>query len=156
MQTSSSRRGEKVPMSYEEKGTWIYGIIAVAGYSVYLALVLPIVLSGVPIEDVPYQVPMIATIGGAIVVGILGGILIGISSPKEAGKADQRDREINRFGDGIGMSFVVAGALGALVLSMLQLHWFWIANVVYLGFVLSAILSVIAKLVAYRRGFHSW
>ena len=33
---------------------------------------------------------------------------------------------------------------------------FWIANVIYLGFVLSGIVASIAKLVAYRRGFQSW
>ena len=28
-------------MSYEEKGTWVYLAVAVAGYAVYLSLVLP-------------------------------------------------------------------------------------------------------------------
>ncbi|MFD2762840.1 hypothetical protein [Micromonospora eburnea] len=33
---------------------------------------------------------------------------------------------------------------------------FWIANVIYLGFVLSAVVGSAAKIVAYRRGFQSW
>jgi len=28
-------------MSYEEKGTWVYLVIAIVGYTVYLSLVLP-------------------------------------------------------------------------------------------------------------------
>ena len=43
--------------------------------------------------------------------------------------------------------------LAALVLAMLQVHWFWIANAVYLCFVLSAILTSLVKLSAYHRGF---
>jgi hypothetical protein len=33
---------------------------------------------------------------------------------------------------------------------------FWIANVVYLAFVLSASPGSIAKIIAYRRGFQTW
>jgi hypothetical protein len=142
-------------MSYEEKGTWLFGAIAVFGYTTYLVLLVP-QLFAAPVEEIGYQLPMIATIGGAIVVGILGGIVLGITSPKEAGVADVRDKQINRFGEQVGQSFIVIGALGALVLSLLELHWFWISNALYLGFVLSGILSVIAKLFAYRRGFHAW
>jgi len=141
-------------MSYEEKGTWLFGAIAVIGYSVYLALVLPQL--GTAVSDINYQLPMVFTIGGAIVVGILGGIVLGIASPKEAGVADVRDKQINRFGEQIGQSFVVIGGIGALVLSLLEVHWFWISNALYLGFVLSGIISVMAKLGAYRRGFHGW
>lgn len=142
-------------MSYEEKGTWLFGIIAIGGYAVYLALILPAVFDS-PVTEIGYQIPMISTIGGGIVGGILGAIGIAIASPKDAGKADQRDREIDRFGERVGQSLVIVGAIGALVLSMLEVHWFWIANALYLGFVLSAVLSVIAKLVAYRRGFQPW
>ena len=143
-------------MSFEEKSTWLFGVIVIAGYAVYLALVLPAVLGGEPISEVGYQIPMLSSIGGAIAAGILGGIVIGITSPKDAGKADQRDRDISRFGERIGQSFVVIGGLSALLLSMVEAPWFWIANALYLGFVLSGLLAVIAKVVAYRRGFQTW
>ena len=48
------------------------------------------------------------------------------------------------------------GALGALVLAMLEADWFWIANVIYLCFVLSALLESITRLVACRRGVPTW
>lgn len=143
-------------MSYEEKGTWVYLAVSIAGYGVYLSLLLPQLASGVAVEDVDYVAPMLWTIGGAIVAAIVGRILVEIVFPSESTKGDVRDREIDRLGTRVGGSFVVIGALGALVLSMLEVHWFWIANVIYLCFVLSALLESITRLVAYRRGVPTW
>lgn len=143
-------------MSYEEKGTWVYLAVSVAGYGVYLSLLLPQLASGVAVEDVDYVAPMLWTIGGAIVAAIVGRILVEVVFPSESTKGDVRDREIDRLGTRVGGSFVVIGALGALVLSMLEADWFWIANVVYLCFVLSALLESITRLVAYRRGVPTW
>ena len=76
--------------------------------------------------------------------------------PRDGHVKDQRDQEINRLGEYTGQSFVVIGALAAMVLAMLEADWFWIANVVYLCFVLSAILGSATKLAAYRRDFSTW
>ena len=143
-------------MSYEEKGTWVYLVIAVVGYTVYLSLLLPQLIGGVPVADVDYVPIMLWTIGGAIVVTIVLRILVEIVFPSESTRGDVRDKEIDRLGTRVGSSFVVIGALGALVLAMLEADWFWIANVVYVCFVLSAILSSITRLVAYRRGVPTW
>lgn len=143
-------------MSYEEKGTWVYLVIAVVGYTVYLSLVLPQVAAGVAVEDVDYVPVMLWTIGGAIVATIVLRILVEIVFPSESTKGDVRDRDIDRLGTRVGSSFVVIGALGALVLAMLEADWFWIANIIYLCFVLSALLESITRLVAYRRGVPTW
>ena len=143
-------------MSYEEKGTWLYLVVAIAGYTVYLSLVLPQLLGGVPVEDVDYVPIMLWTIGGAIVVTIVLRILVEIVFPSESTKGDVRDKEIDRLGTRVGSTFIVIGALGALVLAMLEADWFWIANVIYLCFVLSALLESITRLVAYRRGVPTW
>jgi len=143
-------------VSYEEKGTWVFLVVAITGYGVYLALVLPQLAAGTAIDDVDYAGPMLWTIGGAIVAAIIGRIVLEIVSPSETRSPDVRDREIDRLGDRVGNSFVVIGALAALVLAMLQVHWFWIANAVYLCFVLSAVLLSITKLVAYRKGVPTW
>ncbi|MEV1132350.1 hypothetical protein [Agromyces sp. NPDC049794] len=143
-------------MSYEEKGTWVFLVVAITGYGVYLALVLPQLVAGTPVERVDYVVPMLWTIGGAIVAAIIGRILFEIVNPSETNTPDVRDKEIDRLGERVGNSFVVIGALAALLLAMLQVHWFWIANAVYLCFVLSAILLSVTKLVAYRKGVPTW
>jgi hypothetical protein len=142
-------------LSYEEKNTWVFAVLAPIGYLVYVVLVLT-QLGGRPLEEADYVPPMLGTILGAIVVGILGGMITGALSGKDAGKSDQRDKQINRFGEYVGSAFLVMGALGALVLAWFEAPHFWIANVIYLAFVLQAILSSIAKLVAYRRGLHTW
>ena len=141
-------------MSYEEKAAWVQGIVAVLGYGVYLAIILSRVGGGA-LVDVPYVDAMLWTIGAGIVAGIIGGIFVAIGSRGRTQK-DQRDRQIYRRGEYAGQSFVVIGALGALILAMIEADWFWIANLVYLCFVLSAILGWIFKSVAYRRGLPEW
>lgn len=141
-------------MASEERSAWQYGIVAIAGYTIYLILILGRAQSA-PLAEVDYLWPMLWTIGGAIVGAIVLAILVGIFSPKDAGKADVRDKEISRFGDHVGQGFVIAGALAAMLMAMFEWDHFWIANVIYLGFVLSAILSSIARIAAYRWGFQA-
>ena len=69
---------------------------------------------------------------------IVGRILVEIVSPSESTRGDIRDKEIDRLGERVGNSFVVIGGVGALVLAMLDVDRFWIANTIYLGFVLAA------------------
>jgi cell division protein FtsW (lipid II flippase) len=99
---------------------------------------------------------MIWTIVAAIVASIVLNIAAAIVNPKDANKRDTRDREINQFGERIGQSFVIAGAVAALLLAMAKWEYFWISNAIYLGFVLSALVASGAKIVAYRRGFQKW
>ncbi len=51
-----------------------------------------------------------------------------------------------------GWWLLVAGAAAALLMAMARWDYFWIANVIYLGFVLRAVGGSVLKLVAYRRG----
>ena len=143
-------------MSYEEKGTWAFFVVAVVAYGVYLGLVLPELLGGTPVERLDYAIPMLWTIGGAVVAGIVARIAIAVVNPGEAHEADVRDKQIGRAGEQVGNSLIVIAAIGALVLAMLQVHWFWIANAIYLSFALSAILEGITKIAAYRFGFQQW
>lgn len=143
-------------MSYEEKGTWVFLTIAVVGYAVYLFLVLPQFLAGTAVAEIDWVTPMLWTIGGAIVAGIIGRILVEIVAPSDSTKGDIRDKEIDRLGERVGSSFVVIGGVGALILAMFDVDTFWIANAIYLGFVTSGVLSGVTKLIAYRRGVPTW
>ncbi|GAB2578168.1 hypothetical protein Aab01nite_10170 [Paractinoplanes abujensis] len=129
-------------MTTQERRAWSLAVSGLVGYGVYLALVA---------VDVSYGPALLGTVGGAIVVNIAVDVLFGGGQ-----KADQRDREIGRFGDHIGQSLVVAGAVAAMVMALFEARYFWIANVIYLAFVLSAVLGSTAKIFAYRRGFHPW
>ena len=142
--------------SYEEKGTWIYLAVAIAGYSFYLSRVLPEFVAGTPVDEIDYVPVMLWTIGGAIVASIIARIIIEIIVPSESYKSDVRDKEIDRLGERVGSVFIVIGALGALVLAFVDADTFWIANVIYVCFVLSAVLSSVTKLIVYRRGMPTW
>jgi hypothetical protein len=139
----------------EEKRAWIMGVVSVVAYAVYAVVILGRAES-ISLVDVPYVAMLVWTIGGAIVVTIVLSILVAIASPRDANLKDERDREIGRFGEYVGNSFVVIGGVSALVLAMAEANHFWIANAVYLAFVLSSILSNIAKIAAYRWGFQKW
>ena len=142
-------------MSFEEKRAWIMGMVTVALYAVYLAIVLGRA-ENTALTQVSYVSTMLWTIVASIAASITLNILVAIASPKDANKKDPRDREINRVGEYIGQSFVVIGGVTVLFMAMAKVDYFWIANVIYLAFVLSSILGFATKLVAYRRGFQKW
>lgn len=138
-------------MAFEEKRAWLMAIVAVVGYAAYVVVVLGRA-AGRPLAEVPYVSAALWTIGLGIVAGIVAGIWFGVASRDDGLQTDERDREIGRFGDHIGQSFVVIGGVAAMALAMAEAQHFWIANVLYLCFVLSAVLGSVAKIVAYRRG----
>jgi len=140
-------------VTHEEKNAWILGIAAVVSYAVYLVLVLGRA-AGRPLAETPYVAALLWTVGASIVATIVLSILVAVVS--KDGAKDQRDREIGRFGEYVGHSFVVIGAVAALLLALAEAPHFWIANTVYLAFTLSAILGSIARIFAYRRGFQPW
>jgi hypothetical protein len=144
-----------VGMAFEEKRAWIMLAAAIGGYAAYLIVVLGRAGEG-PVAEMSYAPVMLWTIGAAIAGSILLNIAVAIGSPKDANKKDDRDREINRLGEYIGQSFVVIGGVAALGMAMAELDHFWIANVIYLTFALSAVLGSVAKIFAYRRGFQTW
>lgn len=139
-------------MSFEEKSTWIYLGVAVAVAGLYFAIVLgqlPQTAAG----EIAYQVPLLVAIGGSIVLTIAAHIVAAMAAPDDAGKRDQRDKDINRYGEYIGGVVASVGVVVPLILAMTEVEHFWIANTIYLALVVSAIVGSIVKIVAYRRGF---
>lgn len=136
-------------MSYEERNTWFYGTTAVLGYGLYLLLLLPRVSEG-SLTDTPYQHAMLISIGAGIAVGIIGGIVLGAFQRTGEPRGDVRDRDISRLGERIGKWFFIAAAMSAFALALLDAASFWIANALYLGFVLFALVSSIVRIAAYR------
>ncbi|MEU4574059.1 hypothetical protein ACBI99_05115 [Nonomuraea sp. ATR24] len=143
-------------MAFEEKRAWVMIVLSVGAYAIYVAIVLGRAGDG-PFADVAYAGALLWTIGGAVVAGIAANIAMAVAGGKGADRTDERDREINQVSERIGQSFVVIGALAALIMAVAELRHFWIANAVYLAFVLSSVLSSIAKIMAYRKGgFQTW
>ncbi len=138
-------------MTYEQKGTAVYLVVVLATYGVYLALVLG-QFATTPVTEIDYVGPLLWTIGASIVAAIVLRILVEIVRPSESQREDARDRDIRRTADRLGAWPLIAGALGALVLAMLQAPHFWIANAIYLGFALQAVVTSVIALSLYRRG----
>jgi len=93
-------------------------------------------------------------LGGAVLASIVADVATG--GPARSRVTDVRDRQIGRLGDYIGQSFVVIGAVAAMLMAMADWERFWIANVIYLGFALSAVLGSVAKIGLYRGTFPQW
>jgi hypothetical protein len=142
-------------MTFLEKSNWVVLVVAVPTLLVYLALVVPQVL-GKPIAEVSWVQPMIFAIVGFVVANIVGNIVAAASNPAEADKKDQRDTEIDHFGERIGNWLIIAGSIVALVLAMLMVDQFWIANAIFLAGIAGALLSSVTKIAAYHRSFQAW
>ncbi|WP_406079336.1 hypothetical protein [Micromonospora sp. NBC_00858] len=142
-------------MTHDEKRAWIGLFVAVLGYSAYVAVIASRA-DGRSLPDVPYASTLLWTVGAAIVASIVAEIGMAIVIPGASRARDVRDREIGRLGDHVGQSFVVVGAVAAMLMAMADWDRFWIANVIYLCFVLSAVLGGITKVIVYRRSFPQW
>ena len=138
-------------MSYEEKGTWVYLVTSAGGYVVYLVIMAGR-LASTPVAEVPYVSVLLWTAGASIVASIVGRTLVETVSPSDSRRGDVRDRDVSRSGEYASRWFLVAGAAAALVMAMAKADYFWIANVIYLGYVLWAVAGSALKLIAYRRG----
>jgi hypothetical protein len=138
-------------MSYEEKGTWVYLVTVIGAYAVYLAIILGR-LQATPVAAVSYAWVLLWTTVASVLATTAGRTLAETARPSDSHRKDVRDQEISRFGEYVGRWFIVGGAGAAFFLALAKVDYFWIANVLYLGFVCWAIAGSIVKLVAYRRG----
>lgn len=152
-------------MPFEEKSTWVNLLVSFAVPVVYAVVIIGR-LGAESVSHIAYQRPLLIAIGVSIVATIVGTIITAIvssiaveitgeGSHDEVGRTDERDKDIHRRGELAGYYVASAGAVGALVLAMLRQDQFWIANALYLSFVLASIVSGARKLFLYRRGFSS-
>jgi len=138
-------------MSYEEKGVWVYLVTSAGAYVVYLVIVLGR-LQTTPAAEVSYAPALLWTTLGSAVAATVGRTLVETARPSDSHKRDVRDKEIYRFGEYASRWFVIGGAAAAFFMAVAKVDYFWIANVIYLAFVLWAVAGSALKLIAYRRG----
>jgi len=138
-------------MSYEEKGVWVYLVSSAGAYLVYLVIIIGR-LQDTPVAEVPYAWVLLWTTVASVVASTVGRTLVETASPSESRRRDVRDKEIYRFGEYASRWFIVGGAAAAFFMAVAKWDYFWIANVIYLGFVLWAVAGSAARLIAYRRG----
>jgi hypothetical protein len=147
-------------MSYEERGQWVYLVAIVVTYGAYVVITVGRLGQTAP-ADIDYVPAMLWSIGlgialaivGRIVVEIAGGIRAEMAGHEETHEPDVRDRDVGRFGEYFGGAVLGVGMIVPFVLTLAEVDYFWIANAMYLAFVLGALVGAAVKLVAYRRGF---
>jgi hypothetical protein len=150
-------------MTFKEKMAWINALVTVVVGAVYCGVV-GARLDGGPVSSVDYKWWMIGAVGVTIVFTIIGTIVMAIGtaisaeikgtrSVKDIDREDERDVGIDKRGALVGYYVSSVGVLAALVLAMLRQDQFWIANALYLGLLVGSVVSSIAKIVLYRRGF---
>ena len=140
-------------MSFQEKSAWIMLTFVVLVYGWYFTVVFGDVAAQEAVRDIAYKGLMLVTVVVLTVLAALSHIVIAVASPRDADKTDERDKEINRLGEYAGGYVIGVGALVALGLAMYEVEYFWIANAILAGLVLSEIVSGVTKIVFYRRGF---
>ncbi len=157
-----TQKVEVAGMPFEEKMSWVSMVVTVVVAGLYFATVLG-QLGEVPAADIAYQRSLLIAIGASIVLMIIGAIAMAIGTAVSAevtgegsvddiDRKDERDVRISRRGDVVAFYATSAGALGALALAMLEYEYFWIANALYLTFVVAALVSDGVKIHAYRWG----
>ena len=99
---------------------------------------------------------MLGAIGIGIALSIVGRIAVEIAGhvaePSDSHEPDERDRDIGRFGEYFAGTVLGIGMVVPFVLTLAEFDYFWIANAMYLAFIVSAVVGAVMKLVAYRRG----
>lgn len=138
-------------MSYEEKGTWAFLVASIAVYAGYLVTVLS--RAATPITETPYRVALLWAIAAGVLLTVVVRVAFEIVRPSDSHRGDVRDREIYDRSVLRTWGVLIAAALAALVMALVEVSHFWIANVLYLGFVVQSTAGAVVRLVAYRRGF---
>lgn len=142
-------------MAYEEKVAWAGLIVAIVHVTVYLGVLLSRA-AVTPMPATPYVDALLWSLGAAISAMILLSIVVAITTSRDGRETDIRDKQITARAEFTSRGFLIAGALAALIFAMLEWDHFWIANVIYLGFFLSALLESITKIALYRGGMPAW
>jgi hypothetical protein len=149
-------------MPFEERMTWVNLVVTLV-VPVWYVVTMAGRLGDTSAADIAYQKPMLIAFGVYIGLSIVGAIAVSIASAISAevrgrgtadiDRKDERDKDIGRRGDVVGFYVASAGAVGVIALTMLEYDYFWIANALYLSFVVATLVASVVKLVLYRRGF---
>ncbi|WP_309135481.1 hypothetical protein [Cellulomonas sp.] len=142
---------EEAAVSYEEKGAWVYGLVALGAWLTYV-LVLLARADGGPLVDVRYVPTLLWTVGISAFAPVVVRTLVEVVRPSDTRRADVRDREIDRRGEYVAGIVLGVGMVGPFALALADADTFWIAHAIWTVFVLAAVVGSVVKVVAYRRG----
>ena len=149
-------------MSFQERAILVGLVVSVGFFWAYTSWVaLPLRDGGFVGTDGPMAVArltlwiiggsVVATIAATILAEILYAIVTNTPNPRQL--VDERDRQIEHFGDRVGgylSGMVFVAALIALALGTAPV---WAIVIITYGFFFGSLLSTILRLVQHRRGY---
>ena len=142
-------------MSTEERGQWVYLVAIVPTYGAYVAIILrqatqtPILTSTTSRRCCGRSASALRSRSSVASGSEIAGH---VAEPSDSHEPDERDRDIGRFGEYFAGTVLGIGMVVPFALTLAEFDYFWIANAMYLAFVVSALVGAVMKLVAYRRG----
>lgn len=139
-------------MTFKAKTTAIMLLTLTIVYGWYFIQMLP-EMAETPVSEIGYQGVMLATVVLFVILFVAGMIVLAAADRRQADDEDERDQLIERRGDQVGSYVLLVAALAAMGLAMVEGDYFWIANALLAGLVLSELVKGIVMLAAYRRGF---
>ena len=139
-------------MTFKAKTTAIMLVTLTIVYGWYFIQMLP-EIAETPVSEIGYQGVMLATVVLFVILFVAGMVVLAAADRRQADDEDERDQLIERRGDQVGSYVLLVAALAAMALAMVEGDYFWIANALLAGLVLSELVKGVVMLAAYRRGF---
>lgn len=139
-------------MTFQEKSILITVAALVVTAAAYAVLLLRLA-GGSPVVDVDYQPLLVGAVVLLAVIVAAGHVVAAVTAPADATeRADERERLIGWRGQSVGGYTLAVGVFVAICLAMVEVPWFWIANVLAGMWVLSEVVGGLVKLALFRRG----
>ena len=138
-------------MSFEEKGSWAFTFILGVLAAAYFATIVGQLATSTP-GEIDYQQRLVGVIAATIVLTVVAMIAMGVLAPQDAGRSDQRDKDIHRLGEYVGGTILAFSMIVPFGLAMAEAEHFWVANAMFLSFVIAGLAGSSVKIVLYRRG----
>jgi uncharacterized ion transporter superfamily protein YfcC len=146
---SSECDEEWASMSRDEAENWIFALVSLVSTITYLAILIPRSI-GTAVTDVAFVAPLAWTAAIGAAVGFGAAAVLRAAWPKQGRVRDERDKEIVLIGQYVGSGMVTIGAMAALVLSCLEVDRYWVANSLFVGFLLGGLFTALTKVGAYH------
>jgi hypothetical protein len=142
-------------MSYEEKSAWLNVTVFTLVYGWYIFDVFAL-SDGTALVDTPFLWSMIGASIASVVLLMIGNMGIAIASREEKTKPDPRDKTVFRSAAYSSHWLLYGGGVAVIALSVMEVDFFWIANLMYFTMWCASVLLESLRVVFYRSGVPAW
>lgn len=138
-------------MSFREKSAWTMVGTLVVAYGWYVTTVVG-QLDGGSVEGIAYQRPAVTAAILVVVVAAASHAFLAIAGHNRSRERLSGAVAIKRYARSTGAVVIAAAAVLGMALAMVEVDYFWIANVILTGLVAAEVTSAGSEILVYRRG----